>query len=59
MGLGGMTALPRRPLGMVIVGGLVVSQFLTLYLTPVIYTYIEEFHLKMKQWHERRKLAKQ
>ena len=56
MGLGGMTALSRRPLGMVIIGGLIVSQVLTLYLTPVIYTYIEEFHTVLKQWHEKRKL---
>ncbi|MBM3207152.1 MAG: efflux RND transporter permease subunit, partial [Chlamydiae bacterium] len=56
MGLGGMTALSRRPLGMVIIGGLIVSQILTLYLTPVIYTYIEEFHTSLNNWHEKRKL---
>jgi hydrophobic/amphiphilic exporter-1 (mainly G- bacteria), HAE1 family len=33
----------RRPLGMVIIGGLVVSQFITLYITPVIYLYLEDF----------------
>ncbi|HET6263425.1 MAG TPA: multidrug efflux RND transporter permease subunit [Usitatibacter sp.] len=40
----------RRPLGIAIVGGLVVSQLLTLYTTPVIYLYLDRFRL----WTHRR-----
>jgi multidrug efflux pump len=41
----------RRPLGISIVGGLVVSQMLTLYTTPVIYLYFDRFRL----WAQRRR----
>jgi HAE1 family hydrophobic/amphiphilic exporter-1 len=40
----------RRPLGLAVVGGLLFSQVLTLYLTPVVYVYLEEF----QEWMERR-----
>jgi len=43
----GADGASRRPLGLVIVGGLIVSQFITLYITPVIYLYLEWFQEKV------------
>jgi HAE1 family hydrophobic/amphiphilic exporter-1 len=39
----GASAELRQPLGMAIVGGLIVSQALTLFITPVVYLYMESF----------------
>jgi len=42
----------RRPLGITIVGGLIVSQMLTLYTTPVVYLFLDRLRLRFQGGHE-------
>jgi len=46
---GGTGSELRRPLGITIIGGLIVSQMLTLYTTPVVYLYFD----RLKHWLDR------
>jgi HAE1 family hydrophobic/amphiphilic exporter-1 len=46
----GASAASRRPLGIAVVGGLAFSQIVTLYVTPVFYTYLDE----LQGWAGRR-----
>jgi HAE1 family hydrophobic/amphiphilic exporter-1 len=50
----GAGANERRPLGVAVVGGLAFSQFVTLFVTPVFYSYLDE----LQTWFARRKAAK-
>jgi HAE1 family hydrophobic/amphiphilic exporter-1 len=51
----GAGAESRQPLGLAVVGGLLVSQVLTLYVTPVFFVYMETFQEKISTWLARRK----
>ena len=44
----------RRPLGLAVVGGLVFSQLMTLYLTPVVYTYMAAILGRWNAWKARK-----
>jgi multidrug efflux pump len=45
----------RRPLGISIVGGLLISQLLTLYTTPVVYLYMDRISRRLKEWRRGRR----
>jgi len=44
----------RRPLGVAVVGGLIVSQALTLYTTPVVYLLLDNLRLRFRKSSRRR-----
>jgi len=45
----GAGAATRRPLGVAVVGGLAFSQLVTLYVTPVFYTYLDEWQQRFSR----------
>jgi HAE1 family hydrophobic/amphiphilic exporter-1 len=49
----GAGAEARRPMGIAVVGGLLFSQFITLYITPVIYTFLDGFQTALQGWLQR------
>jgi HAE1 family hydrophobic/amphiphilic exporter-1 len=49
----------RRPLGLVVVGGLLFSQLVTLYLTPVFYTYMSAAQERVRGWRRRGRVAQE
>jgi multidrug efflux pump subunit AcrB len=46
----------RQPLGYTIVGGLILSQLLTLFTTPVVYIYLDRIQALLRRLRERRQI---
>jgi HAE1 family hydrophobic/amphiphilic exporter-1 len=53
----GAGADARRPLGLAVVGGLLFSQLITLYITPVYYTYLDSLQHRMRQFFQKRRAS--
>ncbi len=51
----GAGAQARQPMGLAVVGGLIISQVVTLYLTPVVYTYMDSFQRFMRRRGEKKR----
>jgi HAE1 family hydrophobic/amphiphilic exporter-1 len=54
----GMGSEARRPLGIAVVGGLALSQIVTLYITPVVYTYLDPINRRLERALARDKAAR-
>jgi HAE1 family hydrophobic/amphiphilic exporter-1 len=54
LGIGGLMAESRRSLGIAIVGGLIFSQLITLFITPVIFIQLEKIRRRFMAWGEKR-----
>jgi multidrug efflux pump len=57
--ISGEGAQLRQPLGISIVGGLILSQLLTLYTTPVVYLSLDRLRLKIAGWRAGRGMPRQ
>ena len=49
----GQGASLRQPLGITVMGGLILSQLFTLYTTPVIYLYLDRLRARLARWSDR------